>query len=118
MSDGMGCECAARSESGCCCAGVDWRSGREAFLEERVRELEGAIRNHEKEEYARVPMNFDMNDQTLWRIGGNSDPQPTHDPNTCPKCGGPADNGFDRCMPPNPYHCSKCAPEFKEEPKK
>ena len=44
--------------------------------------------------------------------------QPTHDPNTCPKCGGEPDNGFDRCMPPNPYHCSKCEPEFKEEPKK
>ena len=26
----------------------------------------------------------------------------------CPKCGGPADNGHDRCIPPNPYHCTKC----------
>ena len=26
----------------------------------------------------------------------------------CPSCGGPADNGFDRCLPPNPYYCSKC----------
>lgn len=26
----------------------------------------------------------------------------------CPKCGGPADNGHDRCLPPNPYLCSKC----------
>ncbi len=26
----------------------------------------------------------------------------------CPSCGGPADNGFDRCSPPNPYYCSKC----------
>lgn len=26
----------------------------------------------------------------------------------CPGCGGPADNGHDRCMPPNPYYCTKC----------
>ena len=26
----------------------------------------------------------------------------------CPNCGGPADNGHDREVPPNPYWCSKC----------
>lgn len=26
----------------------------------------------------------------------------------CPKCGGDADNGYDRCVPPNPYYCTKC----------
>jgi len=26
----------------------------------------------------------------------------------CPGCGGPADQGYDRCCPPNPYYCSKC----------
>lgn len=26
----------------------------------------------------------------------------------CPNCGGPADNGHDRCIPPNPYWCVKC----------
>lgn len=26
----------------------------------------------------------------------------------CPNCGGPADNGHDRCVPPNPYWCTKC----------
>ncbi len=26
----------------------------------------------------------------------------------CPNCGGPADNGHDRCLPPNPYYCTKC----------
>jgi len=30
------------------------------------------------------------------------------DINTCPTCKGPADNGFDRCLPPNPYQCTKC----------
>jgi hypothetical protein len=27
----------------------------------------------------------------------------------CPKCGGEADNGFDREFPPNPYLCKRCA---------
>ena len=31
--------------------------------------------------------------------------------NVCPGCGGPADNGFDRCYPPSPYFCTKCDPE-------
>lgn len=26
----------------------------------------------------------------------------------CPRCGGEADNGHDRCYPPNPYNCTKC----------
>jgi hypothetical protein len=26
----------------------------------------------------------------------------------CPQCGGVADNGHDREMPPNPYLCTKC----------
>lgn len=30
------------------------------------------------------------------------------DLNVCPGCGGPADNGHDRCYPPNPYYCTKC----------
>jgi hypothetical protein len=27
---------------------------------------------------------------------------------TCPRCGRFADNGHDRCLPPNPYICTKC----------
>ena len=27
---------------------------------------------------------------------------------TCPNCGGPADNGHDRCVPPTAYLCSAC----------
>ena len=30
------------------------------------------------------------------------------DLNKCPGCGGPADNGHDRCLPPSPYFCTKC----------
>jgi hypothetical protein len=35
--------------------------------------------------------------------------QTAPDLSKCPKCGGPADNGHDRCYPPNPYFCSKCS---------
>ena len=31
------------------------------------------------------------------------------DNEVCPSCGGPADNGHDRCLPPNPYNCTKCS---------
>lgn len=27
----------------------------------------------------------------------------------CPQCGGDADNGHDRCLPPSAYLCSKCS---------
>lgn len=30
----------------------------------------------------------------------------------CPRCGGEADNGHDRCIPPNPYLCRKCDEEY------
>lgn len=33
----------------------------------------------------------------------------TDDLTRCPNCGGPADNGHDREVPPNPYWCSKCS---------
>jgi len=33
---------------------------------------------------------------------------PEVDLSKCPNCGGPADNGHDRCLPPSPYYCSKC----------
>lgn len=35
--------------------------------------------------------------------------EPQTDLTRCPRCGGPADNGFDRCFPPNPYSCTKCS---------
>ena len=37
----------------------------------------------------------------------------TQNGNTCPGCGGPADNGHDRSIPPNPYYCTKCFPVEK-----
>lgn len=39
-----------------------------------------------------------------------------HDLNKCPKCGGVADNGHDRCHPPNPYYCSACMAEGVGQP--
>ena len=32
----------------------------------------------------------------------------TNDLTKCPSCGGPADNGHDRCDPPNVYECKEC----------
>lgn len=34
---------------------------------------------------------------------------PSDDLSACLKCGGPADNGHDRCIPPAAYYCTKCA---------
>lgn len=31
-----------------------------------------------------------------------------YDLTKCPGCGGPADNGHDRCVPPSPYFCTRC----------
>lgn len=35
------------------------------------------------------------------------------DINKCPNCGGEADNGHDRCYPPNPYYCTKCMKDLE-----
>lgn len=41
--------------------------------------------------------------------GDSASVPPTSDSlHKCPKCDGPADNGHDRCLPPNPYFCTKC----------
>ena len=39
--------------------------------------------------------------------------EPVQEPDLfhCPKCGGPADNGHDRSIPPNPYFCTRCMAE-------
>jgi len=36
------------------------------------------------------------------------------DLNACPNCGGPADQGHDRCYPPTAYLCSKCQPTTED----
>ena len=33
---------------------------------------------------------------------------------TCPGCGGIPDNGFDRCVPPSPYYCTKCSAQQEQ----
>lgn len=42
--------------------------------------------------------------------------QPEPNISKCPKCGGPADNGHDREIPPNPYYCTKCEQPAQPEP--
>ena len=32
----------------------------------------------------------------------------------CPNCGGPADNGHDRCVPPAQYYCKKCMKKYNK----
>jgi hypothetical protein len=39
------------------------------------------------------------------KVGAGATPQ---DLSKCPGCGGDADNGHDRCAPPNPYYCKRC----------
>lgn len=38
-----------------------------------------------------------------------------YDLSTCPRCGGPADNGHDRCVPPSPYLCTRCTETLQAE---
>ena len=42
--------------------------------------------------------------------------QAEQDLDTCPGCGGVADNGHDREFPPNPYYCTKCIEQAEQEP--
>lgn len=43
------------------------------------------------------------------RYGGDTPPPNAEsDLFTCPGCGGPADNGIDRSLPPNVYYCTSC----------
>ena len=42
--------------------------------------------------------------------------QAEQDLDTCPGCGGVADNGHDREFPPNPYYCTKCSEQAEQEP--
>ena len=38
-------------------------------------------------------------------------PVVTADLDKCPGCGGPADNGHSRDLPPVPYYCTRCDPD-------
>lgn len=51
----------------------------------------------------RIAKLMEQNIVRAW--GGDDEP----DLDTCPGCGGPADNGNDRCVPPGPYLCTKCS---------
>ena len=44
------------------------------------------------------------------------EPESEPDLSKCPKCGGPADNGHDREIPPNAYWCSKCTSTLDPKP--
>ena len=48
--------------------------------------------------------------KTQQALTQNTDP----DLSKCPNCHGEADIGHDRCLPPNPYLCTKCAEEIND----
>ena len=48
---------------------------------------------------------FDASIDAAMKVGAG---ETAPDLNTCPNCGGEADQGHDREYPPNPYLCSKC----------
>jgi Holliday junction resolvase len=50
--------------------------------------------------------------KVLLDLNGTEQAEPP-DATTCPVCGGEADNGFSRDVPPQPYFCSVCDPILK-----
>ena len=78
-------------------------------LEARVKELEDGIRTHRDSMKKDDEFVF-RSDSVLHAMLGEIEESPT----TCPECGGKADNGHDRCTPPQPYCCTKCGPTFRE----
>ncbi len=44
----------------------------------------------------------------LQKVAANNKDWEKPNLSTCPGCGGDADNGHDRCVPPSPYYCTKC----------
>jgi len=54
--------------------------------------------------------------ETLYIIrAARAQEQAEQDLDTCPGCGGVADNGHDREFPPNPYYCTKCSEQAEQE---
>lgn len=41
-----------------------------------------------------------------------------YDLNKCPGCGGSADNGIDRSLPPTPCYCTKCHKRMEKKTKR
>lgn len=54
-----------------------------------------------------------MKNRKAWEDFNHDNQEDEPDINTCPGCGGPADNGHDRCIPPRPYYCSKCVTDWE-----
>jgi hypothetical protein len=47
-------------------------------------------------------------------LAQQAEPVQEPDLSRCPQCNGPADNGHDRSIPPNPYLCTKCMAEMPQ----
>jgi hypothetical protein len=46
--------------------------------------------------------------EDIYAYYGITDDEPYIDLGVCPGCGGDADNGHSRDVPPSPYYCTKC----------
>ncbi len=77
---------------------------------ELVRELDVALNGEEgaakQASLCDIVAQVKQGNWKLVKAPENAMPDP--DLSKCPNCGGEADNGHDRCVPPNPYYCTKC----------
>ena len=79
-------------------------------LEERVQRDEALLRQalEALEVYAEYdPEGWGVADNAIAALRERL-AETANDLTRCPNCGGPADNGHDREVPPSPYWCSKC----------
>ena len=56
---------------------------------------------------------FELAKDALAKLGADKTGEVEQDLYRCPSCGGPADNGFSRKIPPSPYYCTKCMEKLK-----
>ena len=58
--------------------------------------------------YIRMADCFNQGEVARKALENKDEPLDDPDITKCPECGGEADNGHDRCVPPNPYVCTMC----------
>ena len=99
---------AAFEESDTACADLEDENKRLSAENERLKgvlaELKDALGLVSTEQTPVLPETDIQKDST--QNGNIQEP----DVNVCPGCGGYADNGFSRSVPPDPYYCTKCEP--------
>ena len=69
-----------------------------------------------REALAEQEIVLDLEPDVLAKLESDLAEQAEQDLDTCPGCGGVADNGHDREFPPNPYYCTRCTEQTEQEP--